>query len=39
MIYPTIDNLATCEIRAVIRFLYSKIMSGAEIHCELCAAA
>jgi hypothetical protein len=31
------DNPASCEIRAVIRFLHPKIMS-AEIHCELRAA-
>jgi hypothetical protein len=32
-----IDNPASCEIRSVIRFLHAKIMSDAEINCELCA--
>jgi hypothetical protein len=32
-----IDNLAICEICAVIRFLHAKNMSAAEIHSELCA--
>jgi hypothetical protein len=32
-----IDNSASCEIRAVIQFLDAKIMSVAEILCELCA--
>jgi hypothetical protein len=35
---PAIDNLASCEIRAVNHFLHAKIMSGAEIHLELCKA-
>jgi hypothetical protein len=30
-----IDNPASCEIRAVIRFLHAKNMSAAEIHREL----
>jgi hypothetical protein len=34
---PAIDNRACCEIRPVIRFLYAKNMSAAEIHRELCA--
>jgi hypothetical protein len=34
---PVIDNPASCEIRAVIHFHHSKNVSGAEIHCELCA--
>jgi hypothetical protein len=34
---PAIDNPTSCEIRSVIRFLHSKNMSAAEIHCELCA--
>jgi hypothetical protein len=33
---PTIDNLASCEIHAVICFLHAKNMSAAEIHYELC---
>jgi hypothetical protein len=37
MMCPAIDNPATCEIRAVIRFLQAKIMSAAEIHRKLCA--
>jgi hypothetical protein len=32
-----IDNPASCEIRAVIRFLRTKNMIAAEIHRELCA--
>jgi hypothetical protein len=38
MLCPAIDNPASCEIRAVIRFLHAKNMSAAEIHRELCAA-
>jgi hypothetical protein len=34
---PAIDNPASCEIRADIRFLHSKNMTFAEIHRELCA--
>jgi hypothetical protein len=34
---PATDNPAKCEIRAVIRFLYTKNMSAAEIHRDLCA--
>jgi hypothetical protein len=34
---PAIDKPASCEIRAVSRFLHAKIMSAAEIHHELCA--
>jgi hypothetical protein len=37
MICPAIDNPASCEIRAVIRFLRANNISAAEIHCELCA--
>jgi hypothetical protein len=33
---PAIDNPASCEICAFIRFLQAKIMSAAEIHHELC---
>jgi hypothetical protein len=32
---PSIDNPASCEIRAVIRFLHAKNMNAAVIHCEL----
>jgi hypothetical protein len=35
---PAIENAASCQIFAVIRFLHSKIMSAAELHSELCAA-
>jgi hypothetical protein len=35
---PAIDNPASCEIRAVIRFLHTKKMSASEIYRELCAA-
>jgi hypothetical protein len=35
---PAIDNPASCEIRAVIRFLGAKNMSAAEILRDLCAA-
>jgi hypothetical protein len=38
MMCPTIDNPASCEIRAVICFLHARNMSAAEIHSELCAA-
>jgi transposase len=31
------DNPFCCEIPSVIRFLHSKNMSAAEIHCEFCA--
>jgi hypothetical protein len=37
MMCPAIDNSASCEIRAVIRFLRVKNMSAAEIYRELCA--
>jgi hypothetical protein len=33
-----IDNSASGQIRAVIRFLQTKKMSAAEIHCKLCTA-
>jgi hypothetical protein len=33
---PAIDNPASCEIRAVIRFLHAKNMSAADMHRELC---
>jgi transposase len=36
MLYPTIDYPASCEIRAVIRYLQAKNMSSAEILRELC---
>jgi hypothetical protein len=31
-----IKNLASFEIRAVIRFLNAKILTAAEIHLQLC---
>jgi hypothetical protein len=34
---PVTDNPTTCEICDVICFPYTKNMSAAEIHCELCA--
>jgi hypothetical protein len=34
---PAIDNLSSCEIRVVIRFIHSRIMSAVAIHRELCA--
>jgi hypothetical protein len=37
MVCPAIDNLASCEIRTVIRSLYTKNMSVVETHRELCA--
>jgi hypothetical protein len=37
MMCPAIDNPASCEIRAAIRFLHAKNFSAAEIHRELCA--
>jgi transposase len=36
MMCPEIDSPASCEIRAVIRFLQAKDMSATEIHHELC---
>jgi hypothetical protein len=38
MMCPATDNPASCEIRAVIRFLHAKSISAAEIHRELCVA-
>jgi hypothetical protein len=37
MMCPDTDNPASCEIRAVIRFLRAKNVNAAEIHRELCA--
>jgi hypothetical protein len=37
MMCPAIDNPASWEIRADIRFLHAKSMSAVEIHRELCA--
>jgi hypothetical protein len=37
MMCPAIDNPASCEIRAVIRFLHAKSISAAELHRELCS--
>jgi hypothetical protein len=37
MMCPAIDNPASCEIRAVIRFLRAKNISAAEIRRKLCA--
>jgi hypothetical protein len=34
MMCPAIDNPASCEIRAVIRFLHAKNMNAADIHHE-----
>jgi hypothetical protein len=36
MMSPVIDNPASREIRAVIRFPHAKNMSVAKTHCELC---
>jgi hypothetical protein len=38
MISPAIDNSASCEIRADIRFLHAKNVIAAEIHRQLRAA-
>jgi hypothetical protein len=35
--FPATDNLASCEIRAVIRILHAKNISVDKIHRELCA--
>jgi hypothetical protein len=35
--YPVIDNPASCNIHAVIRFFHTKNMTAVEIHLELCA--
>jgi hypothetical protein len=37
MTCPAIDNPASCEIYADVRFLHAKNMSASEIHRELCA--
>jgi hypothetical protein len=37
MMCSAIDNAASYEIRAVIRFLHAKNMNAAKIHRELCA--
>jgi hypothetical protein len=37
MMFPAIDNPASCEICAVICFSHAKNMSAPQIHCELCA--
>jgi hypothetical protein len=36
MMCPATDNPASCELRAVILHLHTKIMTAAEIHRELC---
>jgi transposase len=36
LLCPAIDNPASCEIGAVIRFLHAKNTSAVEIHLELC---
>jgi hypothetical protein len=38
MMCPETDNPASCDIRAVIRFLHVKNTTAEEIHRELCAA-
>jgi hypothetical protein len=37
MMCPAIDNPASYEFPAIIRFLLTKNTSGTEIHHELCA--
>jgi hypothetical protein len=37
MMCLAIDNLASCEIRTVTRFLHTKKLSAVEIYRELCA--
>jgi hypothetical protein len=37
MMCPAIDNPASCEIRAAIRFLHAKNTRAAGNHRELCA--
>jgi hypothetical protein len=37
MMFPAIDNLTSCEIRAVIRFFHARNINVAEIRRELCA--
>ncbi|GBN41819.1 hypothetical protein AVEN_130062-1 [Araneus ventricosus] len=32
-----IENHAKCEVRGVVRFLWAKKLSAADIRCELCA--
>jgi hypothetical protein len=36
MMFPTIDNFISCEIRAVIHFLHATNISAVEIHSEVC---
>jgi hypothetical protein len=36
MMCPAINKPTTCEIQAVIHFIYTKNKSAAEIHHELC---
>jgi hypothetical protein len=36
MMCPAINNLATCEIPTVIRFLHAKNMSAVEMYRQLC---
>jgi hypothetical protein len=36
MMRSMIDNLASCEFRAVIRFLHDKNMSAVEIYLDIC---
>jgi hypothetical protein len=37
MLYPTIDNPASCKICALIRFLQAEIVNSEDIHRDLCA--
>jgi hypothetical protein len=36
MMWALADSPASCELRAVIRFLHARNLSAVEIHCELC---
>jgi hypothetical protein len=36
MMYPAIDNLASCEIQSIIHFLHAININAVEIHLELC---
>jgi hypothetical protein len=38
MMFPAIDNPASCAVRAVVRFLHAKNINAAEIHHVLCPA-
>jgi len=36
MMSEKVEIPAACEMRSVLRFLYAKNMTPAEIHCQIC---